>query len=130
LRSLTQPRRSDAMKIQGTEGMSTDEIRFEVQRGAKFVFFYYSISVLVMSFRRASPVYFIPAGQNALGKGLPWILLTLVAGWWGIPWGPIYTVQSLVVNFKGGKDVTAELSARLQPATNVPDPRQVQTSQA
>ena len=117
------------MKIQGTEGMSTNEIRFEIQRGAKFVFFYYSVSVLVMSFRRASPVYFIPAGRNALGKGLPWILLTLVAGWWGIPWGPIYTVQSLVVNFKGGKDVTAELSARLQPATNVPDPRQVQTSQ-
>ncbi len=116
------------MKIQGIEGMSPDEIRFEVQRGAKFVFFYYAVSVLVMSFRRASPVYFIPAGQKAHGKGLPWTLLTLVAGWWGIPWGPIYTVQSLVVNFKGGKDVTAELSARLQPATTVPNPRRVQTT--
>jgi hypothetical protein len=118
------------MKIQGIEGMTPDEIRFEVQRGAKFVFFYYSVSVLVMSFRRASPVYFIPAGQNALGKGLPWTLLSVVAGWWGIPWGPIYTVQSLVVNFKGGKDVTAELSARLKRETNVLDPRQAQTSQA
>jgi hypothetical protein len=116
------------MKIQGIEGMSPDEIRFEVQRGAKFVFFYYAVSVLVMSFRRASPVYFIPAGQKAHGKGLPWTLLTLVAGWWGIPWGPIYTVQSLVVNFKGGKDVTAELSARLQPATTLPNPQQVQTT--
>ena len=58
------------MKIQGIEGMSPDEIRFEVQRGAKFVFFYYAVSVLVMSFRRASPVYFIPAGQKAHGKGL------------------------------------------------------------
>jgi hypothetical protein len=38
------------MKIQGIEGMSPDEIRFEVQRGAKFVFFYYSVSVIVMSF--------------------------------------------------------------------------------
>jgi hypothetical protein len=47
------------MKIQGIEGMSPDEIRFEVQRGAKFVFFYYSVSVIVMSFRRPSPVYFI-----------------------------------------------------------------------
>lgn len=108
------------MKIEGIEGMSPQQIHFEVQRGAKFVFFYYSFSVLVMSFRRASPVYFIPAGQNTLGKGLPWTLLTLVAGWWGIPWGPIYTVQSLAVNFKGGKDVTAELSARWQPATTVP----------
>jgi hypothetical protein len=116
------------VKIRGIEGMSPDEIRFEVQRGAKFVFFYYAVSVLVMSFRRASPVYFIPAGQKARGKGLPWTLLTLVAGWWGIPWGPIYTVQSLVVNFKGGKDVTADLSTRLQPATTVPNPRQVQTT--
>jgi hypothetical protein len=111
------------MKIQGIEGMSPDQIRFEIQRGAKFVFFQYCVSVLIMTFKRPSPVYFIPAGQNALGKGLPWTLLTLVAGWWGIPWGPIYTVQSLIVNFKGGKDVTAELSARLQPAAAVPSPR-------
>ena len=117
------------MKIQGIEGMSPDEIRFEVQRGAKFVFFYYSVSVIVMSFRRPSPVYFIRPGQNALGKVLPWTLLTLLAGWWGIPWGPIYTVQSLLVNFKGGKDVTVELSARMQPATPVPTPREVQTTQ-
>jgi hypothetical protein len=118
------------MKIEGIEGMSPEHIRFEVQRGGKFVFFYYSVSVILMSFRRASPVYFIPAGQNALGKGLPWTLLTLVAGWWGIPWGPIYTVQSLVVNFKGGKDVTQELFARLQTATTVPNPRQVSTGQS
>jgi hypothetical protein len=116
------------MKIEGIAGMSPDEIRFEVQRGARFIFFYYSVSVLVMSFRRASPVYFIRAGETALSKGLPWTLLTLVAGWWGIPWGPIYTVQSLVVNFKGGKDVTAELSARLQPAAGAPNPRQVPAS--
>jgi hypothetical protein len=116
------------MKIQGIEGMSPDEIRFELQRGAKFVFFYYAVSVLVMSFRRASPVYFIRSGESALGKGLPWAVLTLVAGWWGIPWGPIYTVQSLVVNFKGGKDVTAELSARLQPAVAAPSLRSVQTT--
>ena len=25
---------------------------------------------------------------------------------WGIPWGPIWTIQSLAVNFRGGKDVT------------------------
>jgi len=117
------------MKIEGIEGISPEQIRFEVQRGAKFVFFYYSVSVLIMSFRRASPVYFVPAGESALGKGLPWTLLTLLAGWWGIPWGPIYTVQSLVVNFKGGKDVTTELSARLQPAAAVVNPSQVETSQ-
>jgi hypothetical protein len=30
----------------------------------------------------------------------------LVAGWWGIPWGPIYTIQSVYKNSKGGIDIT------------------------
>ena len=101
------------MKIHGIEGMSPDQLRFEIQRGAKFVLYQYAISVLVMSFRRASDIYFIPAGESSVSKGLPWSLVSLVAGWWGIPWGPIFTIQSVVTNFKGGKDVTAEISAQL-----------------
>jgi hypothetical protein len=31
-------------------------------------------------------------------------------GWWGIPWGPIRSVQSLWTNLKGGVDVTAEVA--------------------
>ncbi|HVN17577.1 MAG TPA: hypothetical protein VMU05_02365 [Dongiaceae bacterium] len=104
------------MKIVGIEGMSPDRLQFELQRGAKLVFYQYAISILVLSFRRSSDVYFIPAGESALKKGLPWTLLSLVAGWWGIPWGPIFTIQALVTNFKGGKDVTAELSAKLTQA--------------
>jgi hypothetical protein len=99
------------MKILGIEGMSEHQLQFEIQRGAKLVVYQYAISILVMSFRRSSDIYFIPAGQSTITKGLPWSLLTFVAGWWGIPWGPIFTIQALVTNFKGGKDVTAELSA-------------------
>lgn len=101
------------MKIVGIEGMSTDQLKFEIQRGAKLVVYQYAISVLVMSFRRASSIHYIPAGQSAVSKGLPWIMLTLLAGWWGIPWGPIFSIQSLITNFKGGKDVTAEIMAQL-----------------
>jgi hypothetical protein len=101
------------MKIVGAEGMSTDQLKFEIQRGAKLVCYQYCVSVLVMSFRRASGVYFIPPGESAVSKGLPWIALTLVAGWWGIPWGPIFSIQSLVTNFKGGKDITALFAANL-----------------
>jgi len=104
------------MKIVGIEGMSPDRLQFELQRGAKLVFFQYAISILVLSFRRSSDIYFIPAGESALKKSIPWTLLSLVAGWWGIPWGPIFTIQALVTNFKGGKDVTAELAPRLTQA--------------
>ena len=99
------------MQITGAEGMSPDQLDFEIQRGAKLVFYTYCVSLLIITFKRPSPVYLIRAGESRLGKGLPWILLTLVLGWWGIPWGPIYSVQSLITNFRGGKDVTPRPSA-------------------
>ena len=101
------------MKIAGIEGMSRDQLQFEIQQGGKLVCYQYCISIVVMSFRRSSDVYFIRAGESAVKKGLPWTLLTLVAGWWGIPWGPIFSIQSLVTNLQGGKDVTASLNAHL-----------------
>jgi hypothetical protein len=101
------------MKIQGIEGMSSDQLRFELQRGAKIVCYHYCVSIVVMTFRRSSGAYYIPAGESAVSKGLPWTLLTLALGWWGIPWGPIFSVQSLIVNFKGGKDLTKDILAAM-----------------
>ena len=104
------------MKIQGIQAMSSDQLRFELQRGAKIVCDRYCVSIWVMTFRRSSDAYYIPAGERAVSKGLPWTLLTLVRGWWGIPWAPIFTVQSLVVNCKGGKDLRKDFTAALTPA--------------
>jgi hypothetical protein len=101
------------MKIQGIENMSSDQLRFELQRGAKIVCYQYCVSLLVITLRRSSDAYYIPAGESSVSKGLPWTLLSLVMGWWGIPWGPIFTVQSLIVNFKGGKDLTVDFSAAM-----------------
>ena len=102
------------MSIKGLEGMTGEQLGLELQRGGKFVVFHYTISVLVMTFRRGSDVYFVRAGESAATKGLPYTLLSLVAGWWGIPWGPIYTIGSLFTNLGGGKDVTREVAAALQ----------------
>jgi hypothetical protein len=95
-----------ATKIRGIEGMKQGELEFEIQRGAKFVLFQYCISAVVITFRRPSDIYFLRQGENAAARGLPFTLLSLVAGWWGIPWGPIYTIQSVYNNSRGGKDVT------------------------
>jgi hypothetical protein len=62
------------------------------------------------------------SGESTVTKGLPFTLLSLVAGWWGIPWGPIYTIQVVYNNFKGGKDVTNEVVASLKQSTAVPAP--------
>jgi hypothetical protein len=69
-------------KIRGIEGMKYGELDFEIQRGAKFVLFQYCISVVVLTFRRPSDIYFLRQGENAALKGLPFALLSLVAGWW------------------------------------------------
>jgi len=103
------------MKVVGVEGISPQQVQEELQRGAKFVIYNYCISVIVMTFKRGSDIYYIRPGENRIVKGLGFTLLSLVAGWWGFPWGPIYTVTSLVTNFSGGKDVTAEVAASILP---------------
>jgi hypothetical protein len=95
-----------ATKSRGIEGLKQGELEFEIQRGAKFVLFQYGISAIVITFRRPSDIYFLRQGENAAIKGLPFTLLSPVAGWWGIPWEPIYTIQSVYNNSRGGKDVT------------------------
>jgi len=97
------------MAIKGIENLSVDEINAELQKGAKFVVFQYCISVVVMSFKRSSGIYFIPSGTSAAGKAAPWCALSLLVGWWGIPWGPIWTIGTVAKNLGGGTDVTAHV---------------------
>src|SRR5512145_2659552 len=96
------------------------QLQQELQQGGKFVIFQYCISLLVITFKRSSNIYFISHEENAVVKGLPFTLLSLLLGWWGIPWGPIYTIQSIWVNSNGGKDVTKEVVASMVAATKNP----------
>ena len=108
-------------KIVGLEQIkSGGELQQELQQGGKFVMYQYCISVLILTFKRSSNVYFIRHEENAIVKGLPFTLLSLVLGWWGIPWGPIYTVQSVWVNFQGGKNVTQEVLASMMSTSQKP----------
>ena len=101
------------MKIVGLDGLSDAQIRDDLANGARFVVYFYCVSILLMTFKQPSSVYFIRPGQSAAARGLGFTLLSLVLGWWGIPWGPIYSIQCLVTNMKGGQDVTAEMSRAL-----------------
>lgn len=96
-------------KIVGLDGLTGDRLTHEVQLGARFVVFQYCISALVMSFKRSSDIHFLRAGESSATKALPYCLLSLVAGWWGIPWGPIWTVSTTYRNLAGGLDVTRDV---------------------
>ncbi|MBK9774513.1 MAG: hypothetical protein IPP57_27425 [Candidatus Obscuribacter sp.] len=94
------------MKIIGLEGLSEEELQQELQNGAKLVYFEYCISVLVMTLSVLELL--CQKSENAVVKGLPYTLISLIFGWWGFPFGPIYTIGALINNLSGGKNVTTE----------------------
>lgn len=83
----------------------------EVDAGTRFIVYTYAVSVIVMSFKHPTGVRVIPPGGNAVLHGLPYALVSLLFGWWGIPHGPIFTIGSLVTNFRGGIDLTPAFAA-------------------
>ena len=99
--------------IAGAEGLNHRQVLEEIGRGGRFVVFLYAISLLIITFRRSTSVRFVRAGETVGADAWGPTLLTLVTGWWGIPWGPIYSVQSIFQNAMGGKDVTEALLAPL-----------------
>ncbi len=101
------------MKVLGLDGLSPDELNFELGRGGRFVIFEYCISLIAVTFKRSSNIYFVRSGGSVLGKAFGFSLVSLLLGWWGIPWGPIYTISSLLRNLRGGTDVTSEVVASL-----------------
>jgi hypothetical protein len=101
------------MKIVGLDDISTITLQQELQNGAKFVTYSYCISIIIMTFRRSSDIYYIRPQMGSVGKGFVYTLISLLVGWWGIPWGPIYTIGALVTNLRGGKDITQEVVAAM-----------------
>lgn len=100
-------------KMIGVEGLTIAEAQSEIDGGARFVIYDYCISALIMTFRRSSDIYFVKSGENRVVKGLPYTLLSFFFGWWGFPWGLIYTPTVLYTNLSGGRDVTNEVMTSL-----------------
>lgn len=103
------PPQRNAGAISGTEGMTVGQLALALEQGGKFVMFEYIISLLVVSSKQWSGVYFVPAGESAANKGMSYTLLTLLFGWWSL-WGFFWTLEALFLNLGGGKDVTQEIA--------------------
>jgi hypothetical protein len=88
----------------------------EIRNGKRFVFYQYATSIVVMSFLTPSKFEVLEPGDSAVVRGLKYSAISLIAGWWGIPAGPIFTVSSIVDNFRGGIDETQTIAAILHGA--------------
>ena len=97
------------MNFVGLEKESAEELSREIDQGGRFVVYPYCISLGVLTFKRTSSVHFIRKGQSRTRHSLVFVLISCWLGWWGIPWGPIWTIQSIKTNLSGGQDVTQEV---------------------
>ena len=97
------------MKIKNIDGLRAEDLQKEEQKGGRFVYYAFTISLIVVTFKRTSGVYLIRGNESRTSKGLPFTIISCLFGWWGIPFGPKYTLESILTNSKGGKDVTDEV---------------------
>lgn len=93
--------------------MTDEEIAREIFVGGRFVQYPWCVSFILMSLRRASSVRFLRRDQDGFGAAFGYSLLSLFFGWWGMPWGLIYTPLCIFHSATGGKDVTQEILTNL-----------------
>ncbi|WP_337044927.1 hypothetical protein [Emticicia sp. 17c] len=102
-----------SVQINNIENLTVAQIKSLVNQGGKFVYFPYTVSIIVMTFQRNSDIYFIRPGESSLKHSGGYIAANLLLGWWGIPWGPIHTLGAAFSHIRGGKDITGEVMTHL-----------------
>ncbi len=97
------------MKIKNITGLSAYDLQQEAADGGRFVYYPYTVSLIFATFRRTSGVYLVRKNENTVSRRTLFALVSLLFGWWAIPYGPKYTFEAIRSNFSGGKDVTDEV---------------------
>jgi len=88
---------------------SEPQFRARLLAGERFVVYHYAVSAIFYSFRHPTKVYALRSRTHAVLQGLPWTLLTAMLGWWSFPAGPVFTIQCLALNLRGGVDVSGDI---------------------
>ncbi len=101
------------MRIKGINDMTLPDVEAAVGKGAKFVYFEFCISLLIITFRRSSSIYFIKTAKERWLLTAYYDLVTFLLGWWGLPWGLVYTPLALVRNTIGGHNKTVAIMNHL-----------------
>lgn len=69
----------------------------EITPDTKLVSYTFVISAVIITHRQSTRYYFMEAERGkALSAKVLCILCNLIFGWWGFPWGPIWTVKETV----------------------------------
>lgn len=88
-----------------------DEIKQKILNGYRFKTYQYCLSPFALAQRRFSPAYLVTDAlpNQYTGVRIMYNILSLIFGWWSIPYGPIRTIESIILNNRGGLDVTEDI---------------------
>ena len=101
-------------KIEIPDNYSLEYVKNEIDKGGKFIIYSYCISLFfAVTLKRISKAYFIPSNEKNTKYKKKYNLINLVFGWWGIPWGLIYTINYIKLNNRGGTDITKDILINL-----------------
>jgi hypothetical protein len=99
------------MKIKNTGKLSPYDLQHEVSKGARFIYFPYTLSFVFFTLKRTSAVYLVRTGEKTTFRRSWFALVSFLFGWWGIPIGPKHTIKAIRITLRGGKNVTNEVMA-------------------
>jgi hypothetical protein len=97
------------MRIDGIDNLTPAQLEAELAAGGRFIVYEYCISFVILTLRCPTRVRFLRPREIGMLHGLPYVLLSLLLGWWGLPWGIIYTPLTIFTNLCGGHDVTEQV---------------------
>lgn len=82
----------------------------QVLDGTRFVTIPYVFSIVIMTFQRnIGDVHEVRTGEWPIGKVLKATVITYLFGWWGFPFGIIFSLWAAFYLFRGGYDVTQKV---------------------
>lgn len=96
-----------------SEDLSIQDIEERVANGGRFIVYSYTISLLAITLKRFSPIYFIDSQADFESHKRRYNTISRIFGWWCIPWGPLRTTQSIRFNNKGALDLTEDVMLNL-----------------
>lgn len=75
----------------------------KVSLDTKITRFQFCLSLIFMTIKVPSGYLFTEKMFTVAMNNIAYTVCSLIFGWWGLPWGPIYTIQVTFSNIFGGK---------------------------
>ncbi|TDU80924.1 hypothetical protein EI77_00225 [Prosthecobacter fusiformis] len=110
---LDRPLQTGGKIFPGTEGMMLRDIEQDIMKGGRFIVHHWCFSIIILSFSRTTSTRYFRSWKSGIGRASFYSLVSMTFGWWGFPFGLLYTPLCLWKNARGGTDVTSDLLSQI-----------------